>query len=372
MLLQLALFQLTLFHLALFQTKTEPMRRIGTLKTSDEARRLLGYLQTESVDALIELAGEPGQDGPWTVWVRDEVDVDEAKSAYQQYLESPKLDKFDVPLADLPSSSNHGIQRARQDDRRREKDRVKSVRRRAASQALNQLDMPVSDARQQTIPVVIGIIVISVAMSLVTNFSKPVGNRVGTESLQQKVYRLSSFVDRQQFQDTGGDSFASVRKGEVWRFVTPMFLHGDEFHLAFNMLWIYFLGSVIEKLHGSLFFAVLVVLTQLGGMALQVGVPAEDWVPRSLQGSPFVVGASGAVYGLFGFLLVRPWIDDGYPINLVPINVVLMFAMLVAGIVEFVPNVANGAHLGGLLAGMILGALPFFGRLSSGKPAADF
>jgi GlpG protein len=155
--------------------------------------------------------------------------------------------------------------------------------------------MPVGDAKQQSIPVVIGIIIISVALSLVTNFSKPVGNRVGTESLQQKVYRLSSFVDRQQYQNTGGDSFASVRRGEVWRFLTPMFLHGDEFHLAFNMLWIYFLGSVIEKLHGSLFFAVLVVLTQLGGMALQVGVPAEDWVPRSLQGSPFVVGTSPTV-----------------------------------------------------------------------------
>ncbi|KAA1261778.1 Rhomboid protease GlpG [Rubripirellula obstinata] len=374
------------------------MRRIGTLDTSDQARKLLGYLQSESIDAMIDPVDDslnrdsnqgdskdgsqknsalqnpglqnsgPQNSGPWNLWVRDEVDVDEAKSAYKDFLESPESPKFDVPLADLPSRSNPGLARARQADRRQEKDRVKSARRRAASRDLNQLDMPVGDvARQQSIPVVIGIIIISVVMSLSTNFSKPRANRLGTETLEQKIYRATSFVDRDLYRSEGGDSFASVRKGEVWRFVTPMFLHGDEFHLAFNMLWIFFLGSVIEKLHGSLFFAVLVTLTQLGGMALQVGLPAEDWVPQSLHGSPFVVGASGAVYGLFGFLLVRPWVDGDYPINLVPINVVLMFVMLFAGILEFVPNVANGAHLGGLIAGLVLGAIPFFGKLAASK-----
>jgi GlpG protein len=341
------------------------MRRIGTLETSQQARKLLGYLQSESVDAMIDLVDDSQADGAWNLWIRDEIDVDEAKAAYQEFLRAPASTKFDVPPAELPSPSNPGFARARQAERQRENDRMKSARRQAASRDLNQLDMPVSDvARQQSIPVVIGIIVISVVMSLATNFSKPRGNRLGTETLEQKIYRSTSFVDRELYLTEGEDSFASVRKGEVWRFVTPMFLHGDEFHLAFNMLWIFFLGSVIEKLHGSLFFALLVILTQLGGMALQVGLPAEDWVPKSLHGSPFVVGASGAVYGLFGFLLVRPWVDRRYPINLVPINVVLMIAMLVAGILEFVPNVANGAHLGGLAAGLILGAIPFFGRLS--------
>lgn len=359
------------------------MRRIGTLDTSDQARKLLGYLQSESVDAIIDLVDDSlnrtskdpdsksvdlKESGPWNLWVRDEVDVDEAKTAYQAFIESPDLAKFDVPMADLPTASNSGFTGARLADNRREKDRMKSVRRQAASRDLNQLDMPVGDvARRQSIPVVIGIIIISVVMSLSTNFSKPRGNRLGTETLEQKIYRSTSFVDRELYLTQGEDSYASVRKGQIWRFLTPMFLHGDEFHLAFNMLWIFFLGSVIEKLHGSLFFAVLVTLTQLGGMALQVGLPAEDWVPQSLHGSPFVVGASGAVYGLFGFLLVRPWVDDNYPINLVPINVVLMFVMLFAGILEFVPDVANGAHLGGLVAGLVLGAIPFFGKLASPK-----
>ena len=377
------------------------MRRIGTLETSLQARKLLGYLQSESIDAVIDRIEDvsPGgsqstsdpkpdsdsepdsaaesdsgsePDGPWNLWVRDEVDVDEAKAAYAEFAKSPKLAKFDVPLAKLPSPSNPDFASARHSDSQRKRDRMRSARRQAASRELNQLNMPVSDARQQSIPVVIGIIAISVVMSLATNFSNPVGNRPipgarVSESIGQKVYRLSSFVDRELYYAEGEDSYASVRKGEAWRFITPMFLHGDQFHLAFNMLWMYFLGSVIEKLHGSLFFAVLVTLTQLGGMALQVGLPAEDWVPQALHGSPFVVGASGAVYGLFGFLLVRPWVDDRYPISLVPINVVLMFAMLIAGVVEIVPNVANGAHLGGLIAGMVLGAIPFFGRLANSR-----
>ena len=133
-----------------------------------------------------------------------------------------------------------------------------------------------------------------------------------------------------------------------------MFMHGDPFHLAFNMMWVFFLGSVIERLHGSMFLLMLVVGTHVAGMLLQVGLPTADFIPEALRGSPFAVGASGAVYGLFGFLWARPAAEPSYPIRLSSINVILMFGWLFACMTPLIEGVANGAHLGGLFAGVFI------------------
>ncbi len=136
-----------------------------------------------------------------------------------------------------------------------------------------------------------------------------------------------------------------------------MFLHGDPFHLAFNMLWIAILGSAIERLDGSFFLLGLVLITQTAGMMLQVMLPDAGFLPESLRGSPFAIGASGAVYGLFGFLWIRPYIDPGYPIHMVPSQVVLMLGWLVFCLTPLAGNVANGAHIGGLLSGILVAVL---------------
>jgi GlpG protein len=60
------------------------------------------------------------------------------------------------------------------------------------------------------------------------------------------------------------------------------------------------------------------------------------------------------VYGLFGFLWLRPWIDPSYPVVLVPMNVAMMLGWLVLCLTPMGQNVANGAHLGGLVSGIAM------------------
>jgi GlpG protein len=141
-----------------------------------------------------------------------------------------------------------------------------------------------------------------------------------------------------------------------------MFMHGDAMHLAFNMLWIYFLGSAIERLQGSLLFLALVLGTAFVGLNVHVLMSGMEFLPPALQGTPFAIGASGAVFGLFGYLWVRPAIDPDYPIRLVPMNVVLMLGWLVLCMTPLIPNVANGAHLGGLFAGILAATIGGRGR----------
>ncbi len=125
---------------------------------------------------------------------------------------------------------------------------------------------------------------------------------------------------------------------EPWRMLTAAFLHstGSFLHIAFNLYALWFMGQALEPLLGRLRFVVLYLLAAFGGS-----------VAVLLLSSPMqpVVGASGAVFGLFGAMLViqrRRGGDVRQLVVLIAINGVLGFV---------IPNISWQAHLGGLLVG---------------------
>ena len=130
--------------------------------------------------------------------------------------------------------------------------------------------------------------------------------------------------------------------GEWWRLITSAFLHGSPTHLLFNMAALWFVGGAIEpRLGRSRYLAVYLVSALAGSVFSYIVDPVS-------QAS---VGASGAVFGLFGALFVlalRLRFDIGGIIAIIAINVVI----------GFVPgfNINWRAHLGGLIAGSILTA----------------
>jgi membrane associated rhomboid family serine protease len=134
-----------------------------------------------------------------------------------------------------------------------------------------------------------------------------------------------------------------VAQGEWWRLFSGAFLHSGIFHLGMNMLLLWFLSQELEPALGRARFVLLYVTALLGG---SFGV---------LVVSPLspTVGASGAVFGLMGALIVfqvrakqNPW-QSGIG-GLVMINLVLTFV---------IPGISIGGHIGGLLAGAAVGAL---------------
>ncbi len=131
---------------------------------------------------------------------------------------------------------------------------------------------------------------------------------------------------------------------EPWRMLTSAFLHSPGFvlHIGFNMYALWILGQILEPLLGRLRFAVLYLLAAVGG---SVGV--------ALWSDPgqAVVGASGAVFGLFGALLVIQRKRRGEVRQLVVL-------IVVNGVLGFVvPGIAWQAHLGGLLSGAAAAAV---------------
>ncbi len=333
------------------------MRRIGNLSDGTLAQRFCDYLMTLAIEASAEQnSSEEGI--AWDIWIREETDVQQARDEFAAFQATPDDPKYDV--ADQASK----LREERIADHQRRLKHQTDYGKKMTSRTAMSGPLAGVTVRQQNIPVTIGIIIISVLVSFSSGFGNPRPSMKANEySLEQKLHFTLQFVDVREFAKTG-DPFESVKRGEVWRLVTPTFMHGNTFHLAFNMIMLYFFGAAIERLHGSLFMGLLVLVTGIAGMLTQVMLPDPESLPAiliGLAGTPFAIGASGAVYGLFGFLWIRPVIDPAYPIRMVPINVTIMLGFLVFCMTPMMKGIANGAHLGGLIAGM-LAALVAFGH----------
>src|SRR5665648_31691 len=141
---------------------------------------------------------------------------------------------------------------------------------------------------------------------------------------------------------------------EPWRFLTSAFEHspGQLLHILFNMYALWVMGSYLEPMLGRLRFAALYLICAIGGSVgyLWLTSPQLDPVAGVYSWVP-VVGASGAVFGLFGALLVlnrHLGRSSGPIIGVIAINAVIGFV---------VPGIAWQAHLGGLLTGIALAAV---------------
>ncbi|MGW5969874.1 rhomboid family intramembrane serine protease [Streptomyces sp. NPDC055186] len=132
-----------------------------------------------------------------------------------------------------------------------------------------------------------------------------------------------------------------VAEGEWYRLVTSVFMHEEIWHMGFNMLGLWWLGGPLEQALGRTRYLALYLLSGLAGSALTYLL---------VPGTTASLGASGAVFGLFGAtaVLVRRLDYDIRPI------VVLLVINLVF---TFTPgfNIAWQAHIGGLVAGVAIG-----------------
>ena len=144
---------------------------------------------------------------------------------------------------------------------------------------------------------------------------------------------------------------------EPWRFLSAAFLHGPIFHILFNMFALWQIGQYLEPMLGRVRFAIIYMVSAAGGSVgylLLASPPPLPLTQAGIDGSNWmtpVVGASGAVFGLFGALLVlnrHLGRSSGPMFGLLAINAVLGFV---------VPGIAWQAHLGGVLTGAALAAV---------------
>ncbi len=163
-------------------------------------------------------------------------------------------------------------------------------------------------------------------------------------------------------------------KGHVWQFFTYMFMHGDLFHILFNMLILWMIGSELEGKWGSAFFARYYFLCGLSAglfyLAVQLffrGTPAQ-FIPMA--------GSSGAVYGLlvaYGIIFSERTLlfMMVFPMKAKHFVLILAAIEFIATVFYSRSGVANAAHLGGMIVGFLYLFASAYFRMRGRAKATD-
>jgi GlpG protein len=282
------------------------MRLIGHLKNEASAKAFAGYLASMNVRNLVE----PDAEG-WAVWIHSEDQIESGQQALAAYVQNPADKKYEV-----------ASQAAEEMERQRRREEAKAAKR------IHDRDR--IWARSGLAPLTLSLIGVSVAVMLA----------VGLNPTRDDVRWLS-------IQYGGMEFLAEVRAGQVWRLITPIFIHYGFLHLFFNMLWLSDLGAMIEKRQGMAKLALLVVIL---GIASNLG---QYWMA-----GPWFGGMSGVIYGMLGYIWLRGHCDPASGLALTPTTVWMMLAWYFLCLFGLLGNVANYAHTFGLLIGVLWGGAP--------------
>ena len=145
----------------------------------------------------------------------------------------------------------------------------------------------------------------------------------------------------------------ALADGQFWKLWTPMFLHFGIFHLLFNLLWLFEFGARVERYQSGTRLLIVIIVSGL------ISNGCQFWA------DPVIIfgGLSGVVYGLFGYCALHSRLYRSPFLAPRPGVITFLIAWLLigmSGIISMlgIANIANAAHFGGLVTGLLLAFLP--------------
>lgn len=318
------------------------MRFIGSLPDFQTATRFGDYLTALGIANDIE----QGAQG-FSVWIHNDDHIERSKSELTSFLTEPHAGRF--------TEASKAAQRVRDEQERREQSLQK-----------NYIDYRTRFAGfgSKPIPLTIALVAISLLVAALTklnaepnevaewlSFGTLTSAQIGeltAKEITEKV-RESFGLSRppQRTFQLKPPGLENILHGQIWRLITPIFLHFGAMHLIFNMMWLVDLGAMIERKRGTLVLLLIVLAT---------GVFAN--VAQFYWTGPYGGGMSGVVYGLFGYVWVKSKVEPQLGLQVGQQTIMLMLAWMVICMAGLIGNVGNAAHLIGLITGMVLAHAP--------------
>jgi GlpG protein len=340
------------------------MRQLCSLDGEIQAQQFSAYLFTLGIAAAVD--AEQSTDDPastkWVIWILEEDELAKAREQLALFLENPDDPRY--------------AEAVRQANRlhKEEAEQREQVRKQQVDMQGKWRNQSSSGRRPLTMTLLLICIVVflfsgygedrqGTAMRALQFIDHPAAQERANSRRREAIQSGNQGLVIQETQELENinkgmptDRYHDLRQGQVWRLVTPIFIHLGFMHLAFNMLWLFQLGTILESRYRSVNFGWLILFTGIAG------VLAQSCMPYQWDGSVLGGGFSGVVFGLLGFA----WVKTRYDPNsgLVFRNDVFVFMMIFlilgfSGILEsfFAIRVANWAHAGGLIAGVLAGFL---------------
>ena len=309
------------------------MRQIGVLSNSKDAARFASYLVTQGIAAQSE-----EENGTWVVWVRDEDHLEAARSALAEFRADPGSKKFE------------GVEQVAEQRRREEASKREAARQNVVPMG-QRWRGPGSGRRR---PLTLMVMFICTVIAVMTNFGKdsssPILDALGFAKNDPTADAPNGVAEK----------LADIRRGEVWRIVTPALIHFGTMHVAFNLVMFYQIASPLEHRRGS---------WHLAWLMLAIAIPsnlAQALVPNEWGGSAYFGGLSGVVFGLLGYVWMKSRFDPASGLYIDRGTMLMAFVFLTLGIAGVFNSehsrIANWAHTVGFATGIIFGYAPIAWR----------
>ncbi|MCE9625946.1 MAG: rhomboid family intramembrane serine protease [Deltaproteobacteria bacterium] len=290
------------------------MRMIGTLTQKGQARRFSDYLLVNGIPNQVDDESEDG----FHLWVLDDRHLAEAERRLADFLRDPDASEY-----------------------RGQSGSAEAIRSREAKLARKS---PVIDVRTHwhrldtaLAPVTATLIALSVLITALSFLDRG--------GIWIDYFYITTYDIVGPYLEWNGH-LPEILHGQVWRLVTPIFIHMSFLHILFNMLWMKDLGTVLERKLGTLYFIALVLV-----------VAVCSNLGQFFLSGPNFGGMSGVVYGLLGYAWIRGRFDPSSGLSLNQSVVTMMIIWFFLCMTGLMGNVANWAHGFGLVTGMIWGFL---------------
>jgi GlpG protein len=292
-----------------------PMRTIGNLASEKAASHFADFLYVRGIESQVE----PEDDGTFSLWIIDESHVARAAEWLAHFRKNPHAPEF----ADATEAAD-------------KKHRAEAKAERGRRATVADVERVAFERRHQAIPhFTILLIVVSAAVGILSQFGENIG---AIHSLFISDLRVEGeFI-------AWAPGLADVRAGQVWRLITPIFIHFGLMHILFNMMMLHDLGAFIERRFSAWYLCVLVLVSAA------LSNVAQFW-----WAGPIFGGMSGVDYALFGFVWMRGRFGRTERWQLHQNTVLMVIGWFVLCLVGLIPHVANACHTVGLAVGMFWG-----------------
>ena len=298
------------------------MRELFEAKAEEEVRTFKEILAGADIESNVRQT----RDGRFSLWIVEDSDLGASKELLSEWKESKETSKW----KELKSSGKTNLTKAHKEKMEWQKTtqkheaNFKKFKRGARENALG--------------GVTLFVMVLCGFIALITN--------LGDNKDIVSFFTIADFMKTDGY--SGWSNWRDIKNGEVWRILSPCFIHFGFIHVVFNLLWLKDLGTRVEVIENSM---KLVVLIAVIGVVSNCGQAL--WSPLS----PQFGGMSGVVYGLLGYQWTQGRLNIRPSYRLSQQTVVLMMGWYVLCFTGLVGAIANGAHTVGLLSGCILGFL---------------